>query len=94
MPIYADAIIRLICCLPELESLTAQRAVWLNTNRVRRLLSRVQREDKAKGVTGLTRVDFRCSGMRKDLGWEIRGRREKVERIVGQLGETYEETIS
>jgi hypothetical protein len=80
--------------LRELETLTAQRAVWLNTNRVRKLLSRAQREDKAKGVAGLTRVDFRGSGMWKDLGWEIRGRRERVERIVGQLGETYEETIS
>jgi hypothetical protein len=77
-----------------LETLTAQRAVWLNTNRVRKLLSKAQREDKAKGVTGLTRVDFRCSGMWKDLGWEITERREKVERIVGQLGATYEETIS
>ena len=33
----------------------------------------------------LTRVDFRESGMQRDVRWAIRGSRAEVERIVGEI---------
>jgi hypothetical protein len=97
IPVYADDIIKLICRLPELEILTARHSKWLNLKRVRTLLRDAQREGidrKGRLVKGLLSVDLRYSGMWTRLGWSIKGRREIVEKLVNEMEETHEQTIS
>jgi hypothetical protein len=97
IPVYSDDIIKLICRLPELEVLTARHSKWLNLRRARTLLKNAQREGiNRKGilVKGLFSVDLRYSGMWRGLGWSIKGRREIVEKIVNEMEETHEQTIS
>jgi hypothetical protein len=69
----------------------------LNLRRVRTLLKDSQREGidrRGRLVKGLLSVDLRYSGMWRDLGWSIKGRREIVEKIVNEMEETHEQTIS
>jgi hypothetical protein len=83
--------------LPELEIVTARHSKWLNLRRVRTLLKDSQREGidrKGRLVKGLLSVDLRYSGMWTRLGWSIKGGREIVEKLVNEMEETHEQTIS
>jgi hypothetical protein len=79
----ADEVVRLVCQLRELGTLKARGCVWLSTVRVERLM----------GGAGeaLERVDFRESGMQKDVRWAARGSRGEVERIVREVIENTKE---
>ncbi|PSS22845.1 hypothetical protein M430DRAFT_48475 [Amorphotheca resinae ATCC 22711] len=77
IPLYADEIISYILKLPYLESVTARNCLWLTTSRVGRLMR--------EAGESLRSVDFRESGMQKDVRWAIRGGREEVLRIVEEV---------
>jgi hypothetical protein len=92
IPIYTDQILGLICQMTELESITAQHAVWLSTRRVKRLMKDARRN--GPGMKGLTKLDFRNSGLHKGLGWAIEASRDEIEEIVNAMPEVYERRIS
>ncbi|KAE9372235.1 hypothetical protein N431DRAFT_456973 [Stipitochalara longipes BDJ] len=83
--IYADALLDLMFRLRELETFKAQDTIWLNTAMVKRLMKETPRAET--GVRGLRQVDFTNSGMEPGLPWAIKGSREKVESIVGEMGD-------
>jgi len=72
-----------MCKLKELESVKAKHCVWLTTIRVGKLMREAWRGENGKG--GLKKVDFRESGMQKGIRWAVRGSREEMERIVGEV---------
>lgn len=92
-PFYADDIVRVIVKLNELEVLKARACTWLTTLRVEKLMVEASRgEEWQEGEGGLRKVDFRESGMQKDVRWAVEGTREDVERIVKEVVENREET--
>jgi len=77
LPISADHILTSILSLPSLESLKAKNCLWLTTARVERMMKEVG--DR------LLWVDFRESGMQKDVRWAVKGTRAEVEKIVAEV---------
>ncbi|TAQ91466.1 hypothetical protein B7494_g169 [Chlorociboria aeruginascens] len=75
-PIYADEIISWLKGLAELEVMKAKNFLWLNTQRVAVLMSECR---------ALRKVDFRESGMQRDVRWAVKGSKEEVARIVVKL---------
>jgi len=91
--VYANSLLDLIGQLRELETFTARDTRWLSTTRVKRFMKEAQRA--GTGVRGLRLVDFTDSGMESGLPWAIKGTREKVESIVGEMRDVLgERTIS
>lgn len=90
MPVYADDIIK--CCieLQLLESVKFKECVWLSTVRVAKLLDEAPRPVPFSDG-GLRKVDFRESGMNRDVRWAVRGSRGEVERIVKEVVENTRE---
>lgn len=103
--VYADEIIAWLERLGDLESLKARGCVWLTTDRLLKLFGEVpggnRDESGAKGdgtamreerrKPGLKRVDFRESGMQKDVRWAIKGDAGLVARIVREVLENTKE---
>ncbi len=85
VPVYADAIISLMCKMEELECVEATYCVWLTTVRVLKLMRDARRE--GNGYTGLKKVDFTGSGMQKGVRWAVKGLRVDVERIANEVAE-------
>ncbi|KAH6670092.1 hypothetical protein B0J14DRAFT_597850 [Halenospora varia] len=86
MPVHTDDIIK--CCieLQLLESIKFKECVWLSTIRVAKLLDEAPRAVQFSDG-GLRRVDFRESGMNREVRWAVRGSREDVEKIVKEVVE-------
>jgi hypothetical protein len=76
-PIYADEIVSWLTRLDGLEVVTAKSCLWLTTARVERFL----RESGEK----LGKVDFRESGMKKEVRWAVKGKRRAVERVAKEV---------
>lgn len=77
MAVGADEVVRWVCGLGELRVLRARGCVWLTTFRVGRLMEGAGR--------GLLKVDFRESGMQKDVRWAVKKSRGEVEKIVKEV---------
>lgn len=75
-PIYANEIIDWLRKLPLLDTFYAKKFLWLTTTMISDLMI-----DSWK----LEKVDFRESGMLKDMRWQIKGLRMEVERIIREM---------
>ncbi|RDL38526.1 uncharacterized protein BP5553_02866 [Venustampulla echinocandica] len=84
-PVYAEEVVRWVCRLVELESLNARACLWLTTVRVEKLMSSAQ--------NSLKRVDFRESGMQKEVRWALKGNKSEVERIVREVIQNTRERV-
>lgn len=67
-----DEIIDGLMNLQHLETIQAKSFLWLNTNKVRSLMSN----------RSLKEVDFRESGMEKNVKWAIRGSKTDVQKVL------------
>ncbi|RDW84424.1 hypothetical protein BP6252_02014 [Coleophoma cylindrospora] len=75
LPMTYDEIIDSLMNLQHLETIKAKNFLWLNTHKVRSLMSN----------RSLKEVDFRESGMEKNVKWAIRGSKTDVQKILREL---------